>query len=129
VDNTSWSGNKGSPTLFDWARDNLSALDHVGSTLHFEGYDASGVAELVRGTLTRLGLTHREEALSKDEGITYTFLSSLKADRPLFLWVTINDSGGSITVVEARVVHTTEDSAFADEFLTEFISQLQEPNT
>jgi len=129
VDNTSGSGNQGSPTLFDWARDNLSALDHVGSTLHFEGYDASRVAELVRGTLTRLGLTHREEALSKGGGTTYTFLSSLKGNRPLFLWVTINQSGGFITVVETRVVHTTEDSAFADEFLTEFISQLQEPNT
>jgi len=117
------------PTLFDWVRQNLSSLDHVGSTLHFEGYNSNKVAELVRASLSRLGLTYREEAIPKERGTTYTFLSSIKTDRQVFLWVTINDDGGLITVVETRVVHTTEDSAFADEFLAEFTSTLQEPNT
>ncbi|MEM0272444.1 MAG: hypothetical protein QW514_07895 [Thermoprotei archaeon] len=119
------SGEGGQPTLFDWVRENLLSLDHVGSTLHFEGYDAHDVAELVREALGSLGLTRREEALPRSEGTTYTFLSSVKGEKPIFLWVTVYDHEGPITIVETRIAHTTEDSAFADELLADFTSRLQ----
>lgn len=110
------------PDLRRWILQNLARRDHVGSTLHFEGYDTQRVAQNVAQTLRELGLDYREEH-TQPQATLYTFLAQTKREDQIYVWVTVGDRG-PLVLVETKVFHETEDSAYADELLTQITQKL-----
>jgi hypothetical protein len=92
--------------------------DHVGSVRHFEGYDLDKFVESSRKVIERLGLKSKDGIESVSGKATYTSVSQV--DNNTFLWVKGLEVKGVGVVADVKVIHGTEDSARADELLSNF---------
>jgi hypothetical protein len=92
--------------------------DHVGSVRHFEGYDLNKFAESSRKIIARLGLKSKDSIESLSGKAIYTIVSQI--DDNMFLWVKGLEVKGVGVVADVKVIHGTEDSAKADELLSNF---------
>ena len=108
------------------AEERFFTLDHVGVVRHFEGVELQRVQSAVRTMLDKRGSGY-EDALEERRGkMVYTNVASIRPEGGLTLWVSATLVEPVGVVVEAKLFHTTEQSAEADEQLSLFINELQE---
>lgn len=113
-------------SLADRAEERFFTLDHVGVVRHFEGVDLQRVVPLVRAMLDERGAKF-EDAIEELRGrVSYTSIGSLQSGDELTLWLKATLVEGVGVVVDAKLFHSTEQSAQADEQLSRFIGELQE---
>ncbi len=96
--------------------------DHVGAVRQLDGIELSKLISIVRETLLSYRLEYEEELLASSE--LYTCVSRLPFADDTYLWV----KGVQVkvgVVVDVKVIHRTEESAIADEFLTKFLGMLE----
>ncbi|MEM0117378.1 MAG: hypothetical protein QXV32_02925 [Conexivisphaerales archaeon] len=96
--------------------------DHVGSVRHFEGLSLSYFIEATRKELSGLNLDYKEEKLALKGRNVYT--SVAEAGKGIYIWVKALELEAGV-VVEIRVVHGTEDSAQADELLSNLLGKIE----
>ena len=106
------------------AEERFFTLDHVGVVRHFEGMGLQSVLPQVKSILAaHSGKT--EDALEEIRGMSvYTAISAL--ENGLTVWIKATEVGGVGVVVDAKLFHSTDQSAQADEQLSQFIDELQE---
>jgi len=97
--------------------------DHVGSVRHFEGHDLNRFAECSRKIIARLGLKNKDSIESVSGKAIYTSVSQI--DDNTFLWVKGLEVKGVGVVADVKVIHATEDSARADELLSNFFELVE----
>ncbi|MDG6911217.1 MAG: hypothetical protein JRN18_02590 [Nitrososphaerota archaeon] len=108
------------------AEERFFTLDHVGVVRHFEGAELQRVQSAVRSMLDERGSGY-EDALEERRGRkVYTNVASLRQEGGLTLWVSATLVEPVGVVVEAKLFHSTEQSAEADEQLSLFVNGLQE---
>ena len=106
------------------AEERFFTLDHVGVVRHIEGVELQGVMPQVKSILAAHG-GQTEDALEEIRGMpVYTAIATLR--NGLTVWVKATQVGGVGVVVDAKLFHSTEQSAQADEQLSLFIDELQE---
>ncbi|MDG6953516.1 MAG: hypothetical protein JRN33_00830 [Nitrososphaerota archaeon] len=112
-------------SLAEKAEERFFALDHVGVVRHFEGVEMRHVRSAVRSMLDESGSGY-EDALEERRGrAVYTNVASIRSEGGLTLWLcaTLVEPVG--VVVDAKLFHSTEQSAEADEQLSLFVNRLQ----
>ena len=108
------------------AEERFFTLDHVGVVRHFEGVELQRVQSAVRSMLDKRGSGY-EDALEERRGrMVYTNVASIRPEGGLTLWVSATLVEPVGVVVDAKLFHSTEQSAEADEQLSLFIDELQE---
>lgn len=108
------------------AEERFFTLDHVGVVRHFEGVDLQRMVPVVKAMLHER-VARFEDAIEELRGrVTYTNIATLQSDGDLTLWLKATLMEGVGVVVDAKLFHTTEQSAEADEQLSLFVGELQE---
>lgn len=108
------------------AEERFFTLDHVGVVRHFEGVEMPPVQSLVRTMLGERGAAF-EDSLEELRGrVVYTNIATLQAGGELTLWLKATLFEGVGVVVDAKLFHSTEQSAEADELLSRFVGELQD---
>jgi len=106
------------------AEERFFTLDHVGVVRHFEGVELQSVMPQVKSILAVHG-GQTEDALEEIRGMAvYTAIAALR--NGLTVWVKATQVGGVGVVVDAKLFHSTDQSAEADELLTRLVDELQE---
>lgn len=105
------------------AEERFFTLDHVGVVRHFEGVDLQGVIPQVKSILAAQG-GQVEDALEEIGGMAvYTAIAPF--GEGLTAWLKATQVGEVGVVVDAKLFHSTDQSAQADERLTLLVDQLQ----
>lgn len=106
------------------AEERFFTLDHVGVVRHFEGMELKGVTPQLKSILAAHG-GKTEDALEELRGLpVYTAISALSSG--MTIWVKATQVGGVGVVVDAKLFHSTDQSAEADELLTRLVDEIQE---
>lgn len=104
------------------AEERFFTLDHVGVVRHFEGVDLEGIIPRVKAAIARNG-GPVEDAVEELRGLpVYTAIAPLK--NGMTIWVKATHFAGVGVVVDAKLFHSTEQSAEADEMLSRFVDEL-----
>lgn len=107
------------------AEERFFTLDHVGVVRHVEGVGIQQVQSAVRAMLAERGAGF-EDALEELRGrVVYTNIARLPAGG-LTLWLTATLVERVGVVVDAKLYHSTEESAVADEELSRLVGELEE---
>ena len=105
------------------AEERFFTLDHVGVVRHLEGVDLQGIMPRVRSIVAAHG-GPVEEAVEELRGLpVYTAIAPL--GNKMTVWFKVTHFAGVGVVVEAKLFHSTEDSAQADEQLSILMDELQ----
>lgn len=108
------------------AEERFFTLDHVGAVRHIEGADLRSVLPHVKAMLNEGGAKF-EDAVEELRGMmVYTNIATFKPPKGLTLWVKATQFEGVGVVVDAKLFHTTDQSAEADEELSRFMAELEE---
>lgn len=111
-----------SPSLAARAEERFFALDHVGVVRHFEGVDLQAIVPRLKSMLGREG-GPVEDAVEQVRGLpVYTAIAPLKDG--MTAWFKVTHFEGVGVVVDAKLFHSTDQSAEADELLARFLGQL-----
>ena len=107
------------------AEERFFTLDHVGVVRHFEGVEMRHVRSAVRSMLDERGSGY-EDALEERRGrVVYTNVASIRPEGSLTMWLSATLVEPVGVVVDAKLFHSTEQSAEADEQLSLFVNELQ----
>lgn len=108
------------------AEERFFTLDHVGVVRHFEGVDLGHVASLVRAMLGERGARFEDATEELRGRAVYTNIATLQSDGGMILWLKATLFEGVGVVVDAKLFHSTEQSAEADELLSRLVGNLEE---
>lgn len=107
------------------AEERFFTLDHVGVVRHLEGMDLEGLVPCLKEVLSGRS-PKSEESIEEVRGLkVYTNVSENLKGGNLTLWVKATQVEGVGVVVDAKLFHSTDESAEADEELSDLMNELQ----
>lgn len=113
-------------TLASRAEERFFTLDHVGVVRHIEGVGLDLVVSSLEPILGE-GMARVERATEEIRGLmVHTCIAPDWPRPPFTLWLTAKQFEGVGVVVDAKIFHSTDSSAEADEELSRFMERLQE---
>ncbi len=112
------------------AQSRFFALDHVGVVRHFEGVDLHELENAIRKILVSEGAKFEDSEEQIKGTRVYTNVANFDSSNgSLDLWITGSEVQGVGSIFDAKMFHPTEQSAEADERLSNFVEKLQKEIT
>lgn len=108
------------------AEERFFALDHVGVVRHFEGVDLNRLMPQAKTMLAERGAAYEDDLEELRGRLVYTNVATPQSPHGMTLWLRATLFEGVGVLVDAKLFHSTEQSAEADELLSRFIAELQQ---